>query len=414
MPVTPDLLQSLIQTLRPQAQASNKVSAGQLMQVHLLPAPTDLTVADTITRTLELLGIGKNVQFQAPGVVPKPLAQNLKLIEQAASGICNLPVIKQICDALRPTGIGGLLAQLNATYQVPSESSAALSVEVEWIVKDSDNSTVLSTDEWKIRSGGALPEMSFHIAPYVREWTSPPDLTPLQRYLHARVKLTALGVTSGWLDVPGNGLLILVEPLLVPRMLVGGLHKNFAASSGNDEGASLVVLPTNSPFTAWAQVMGTINNVRNSIAALSDLPKFASAMTGLPNILASLNAIPHIVPVVEDQIPYLNDIDLITRGFFENDTEAEDELSSILLVGPPGSYAQLYNAQNYGNGEGQLTLTVGEELFATIPDLHSANPSAGVGTVARVTPPAGFNPLPPHNITQFGDELSSLQIRPAP
>jgi hypothetical protein len=414
MPVTPDLLQSLIQTLRPQAQASNKVSAGQLMQVQLLPAPSELTVAETITRTLELLGISKNVHFQAPGVVPKPLAQNLKLIEQAASGICKLPVIKQICDALRPTGIGGLLAQLSATYQVPTETSAALSVEVEWIVKDSDNSTVLSTNEWKIRSGAALPEMSFHIAPFVREWTSPPDLTPLQRYVHARVKLTALGVTSGWLDVPGNGLLILVEPLLVPRMLVGGLHKNFAASSGNDEGAALVVLPTNSPFTAWAQVMSTINSVRNSISALSDLPRFASAMTGLPNILGTIDSIPHIVPVVADQIPNLNDIDLIQRGIFENDTEAEDELSSILVVGAPGSYAQLYNARDYGNGEGQLTLTVGEELFATIPDLHSADPPAGVGTVNRVTAPGGFNPLPPHNITQFGDELSSLQIRPAP
>ena len=414
MPVTPDLLQSLIQTLRPQPQASDRVSPGQLMNVHLLPAPSELTVAETITRTLELLGIGKNVHFQAPGVVPKPLAQNLKLVQQAASGICNLPVIKQVCDALRPTGIGGLLAQLSATYQVPTETSAALSVEVEWIVKEADNSTILSTDEWKIRTGGTLPEMSFHIAPFVREWTSPPDLTPLQRWLHARVKLTALGVTSGWLDVPGTGLPFFVEPLQVPRMLVGGLHKNFAATSGNDEGAALIVLPTNSPFTAWAQVMSTINNVRNTVAALSDLPRFASAMTGLPNILGTINSIPHIVPVVADQVPYLNDIDLIQRGFFENDTEAEDELSSILLVGPPGSYAQLYNAQNYGNGEGQLTLTVGTELFSTIPDLHSADPAAGVGTAQRVTPPGGFNPLPPHNITQFGDELSSLQIRAAP
>ena len=411
MPVTADLLQTLARTLRPAAAGSDQIAPGEALRVQLLPLPTDLNVADTITRTLDLIGLTKSVRFEAPGLVPKPLQQHLRMIQRGATGLCDLPVLRQVCDTLRPSGIPGLLGQLSAQMQVPTEVSVALSAEVEWIIKDENNQAVLSTNLFKVRSGAALPEATFHLKPPTTELTTNPNLVPVRRYVHARVKLTALGITSGWIDVPGDGLPIWVARLPIPTVLLMFLHANYASKSGNDPGAVLVVLPSNSPFGAWAEFQTKVNEIRNTISTLSDFAGFGAFLTGVPNLLSAVDEQPYIVPApLGDRFANLNDIDLIVRSWWENDTEAEDEISSLILIGPPGKRVRLYNARDFNSGEGQLDLTVGDEMYAAVPNLHSADPTASVGQLQRVSPPAGFNPLPPHNITTFGDEISSLQF----
>jgi hypothetical protein len=58
-------------------------------------------------------------------------------------------------------------------------------------------------------------------------------------------------------------------------------------------------------------------------------------------------------------IPSLNDHDIERRLFPRDDVEAEDEISSMILVGAPGTRVRLYVNRGCQSGRGQLDLTVG-------------------------------------------------------
>lgn len=115
-----------------------------------------------------------------------------------------------------------------------------------------------------------------------------------------------------------------------------------------------------------------------------------------------------------DQIGNLNDIDL--ESGLINDTEAEDELSSMILIGPPRRRIECFNARKFSTSEGQLDLTAGTELIALVADLHSASPadsppgSAGVRERERGDRPAGGEQARVAPVEQVVPERRRLQI----
>jgi hypothetical protein len=74
----------------------------------------------------------------------------------------------------------------------------------------------------------------------------------------------------------------------------------------------------------------------------------------------------------EDSIGNLNGIDLDTAFIIGNDTEAEDELSSVILIGPPRRKVEAFNARHFSNSEGEMEIVVGRELLVLAADLHRA------------------------------------------
>jgi hypothetical protein len=389
-------------------------SPGQLAKVTLSPAASELSIADSITRTLDLLGLTKNVRFEAPGLVPKPLSGNLKVVQQAVTGICGLPVIKQVCQAMRPPGIGGGLAQVQASWMVPTEVATPLKLTVDWKVTDANGNELKAPNpaqneigQLLAPAGLSLPELSVVLRPEVRELSTAPDLTPVIRKVSATVTLEALGVQFGPLDLPPVDVPVL--PLLVPTVLVMFLDKNFA-TAGNS--AALVVLPSNSPFGSVGDIVNKLNALRAPLDALKDFLDLGAFFTGIPNVVGWLNAVPHVWVATAD-VANLNDITLIHYdSWFENDIEAEDELSSLVLIGPAGRVARLFNARNFNSNEGQLDVTVPDSLMVQVADLHSATPSTTPsGLASQVQQPAGTRFDPPHSITTFGDEISSVELR---
>jgi hypothetical protein len=387
------------------------INAGQAAKVVLSPAASDLSIADTITRTLDLLGLTKSVRFEAPGLVPKPLSTNLKVVQQAVTGLCGLPVIKQVCQALHPPGIGGGLAQVQASWVVPTEVSTPLKLTIDWTVTDSAGNALKphgpnEPGHFIAPLGLNVPELSLIFRPEVRELTTAPDLTPVIRKVSATVTLEALGVQFGPVTLPPVDVPVL--PLFVPTVLVMFLDTNFATTGDT---AALVVLPRNSPFATVGDVVNKLNALRAPLDTLKDFVDFGTFFTGMPNVVSQLDAVPHVMVGTAD-IANLNDITLIHYdSWFENDIEAEDELSSLVLIGPSGRVARLFNARNFSSNEGQLDVTVPDSLMVQVPDLHSANPgSTPSGLAVQVQPPQGTRFDPPHSITTFGDEISSVEL----
>ena len=117
---------------------------------------------------------------------------------------------------------------------------------------------------------------------------------------------------------------------------------------------------------------------------------------------AALLAEDHVQFRQADEIANLNDITLASGWL--NDTEAEDEISSLLLFGPPGRAVDLFNDRSFGVSEGVFTIKTQKQLVAGVRDLHTDFPSVEPVDASLLRRGAPDD--------DFGDELSSLRFKP--
>jgi hypothetical protein len=177
-------------------------------------------------------------------------------------------------------------------------------------------------------------------------------------------------------------------------------HKDF-------KGISLIVVPASSPL-GQSEISGALETLRTALDPFDDLLTILSFVVGEVSAIQGILASAKIVFRKADELKNLNDIDL--EGGLLNDTEAEDELSSLIFFGPPRRQVQCFNARNFSASEGQMNVTLGAELIVEVQNLHSNSPaSAPSGRVSVPRAPTGSRFLF-HDITSFGDELSSLRF----
>ena len=68
-----------------------------------------------------------------------------------------------------------------------------------------------------------------------------------------------------------------------------------------------------------------------------------------------------------DALADLHTITLIERGVLANDIEAEDELSSLILLGPAARRARLFIRRDFDQAGGRLDVGVEDENIVLIP-----------------------------------------------
>lgn len=398
MPVPVQVLNDLAATLRIGLTGPAQRPAGQPITAGIVPPVSSLNVSETLTGTLNLTWIMKDVRYSTAQVEPSldPAALNANILGGIPlSGLPALP------------GVPGSLGQLTGSIPLPSMTTIPVQLEIEWRVRDETDSRdlVLGTD-FLAPGGLNNPEVSIILAPSTVELTTDaPVPAPVRRHLRARVRLSAGPTRTAWIDLPPVP--VFVPALGLPTVLALFLHVDFQARSGDDDGAVLVVVPANSPFGSIHQLQPALNQLQSAVSTISSFASFAAFLAGLSELTGALPAQPHVQFRSTNRINNLNDITLIQRGFFENDTEAEDELSSIIFIGPAAKRAQLFNARDTNAGAGAFTLTVGPNFVTIVRNLHSASPASEPGGMLTVdTPPPGgiFGP------STFGDELSSLRF----
>ena len=397
MPIPIDVLNNLANTLRIDLTGPAQPAPGQAATAQIVPQLSDISVTDVLDGVVNVTWITKDVRFSTARLEPTLTAAGLD-----PNILGGIPL-----GGITPlAGVPGLLGQLTGSIPLPTTTRVPISVEVAWSITDARGTTLTLGTDFLAPNGLGNPTVSLIFAPEMVELTTDNPLpAPIRRNLNARVRLTAGGTQTGVIPLPS--IPILVPALTLPTILALFLHTDFQARSGDDDGAVLLVVPANSPFGSLQQLQPTLNQLQGAASTLASFASFAAFVAGLSELTGALTAQPFVQFRSTNAIGNLNDITLIQRGFFENDTEAEDELSSLIFIGPRGKQAQLFNARDFKTDEGALTLTIGQNLFVIVRNLHSTDPADepdGALTV-DTTPPGGvFNP------DHFGDALSSLRF----
>lgn len=328
-------------------------------------------------------------------------------------------------DLTRP-GVPGSLGRLTGTLPVPvavlNEIALEVAFDVRWRIRD-ERGEIVAGDEvgWKLGAGGpglegsggsilppldhALDLLNVTFA-IVVELTNDPAVV-VRRSVEASVRASAGGVSSGFVDLPP--LEVVVAPIAVPTVAVLFRDTNFRRQA-------LVVVPANSPLTEGT-VRAALQTVNDTLDPIKDTVGFAGFFVSELGPVSVALASATIIFRKADSITNLNDIDL--ESGFINDIEAEDELSSLALIGPPRRQIQGFNARSFSTSEGQMNATVGGGLLVRVSSLHSRNPAVDPPADPALTPLQGRVDVPVsprgtrffrHQINSFGDEFSSLRF----
>jgi hypothetical protein len=349
-----------------------------------------LTATDLVSAPFSLTWISKDVRFNTATTEAAMTASPLVLgaIDALING--GMPAIVPVVGGVGGTqllqGVPGELGQLAGGLPVPIE--VPVQVDVTWTVRDVNGALVNpGPGTFNAPNGLAGHNAVFVFAPQTVELTS--DVSPpvTQFFLRAAVTLTAGGTAHNFVlpDLP-----VLIPAVPIPSIVVFFLHTNFSA------GAALVMVPASSPLRTLGQAQSALNTLDSIVSGLTSIAEFASFLLGIQQMTSALGAQPHVQFRAADSISNFNNITL-DSGFW-NDTEAEDELSSMIFIGPQGKTIECF--KDRGHKGGKFHLTIGNKFHASIRSLHSNTPASG---------PDG-NEINNVSGGPFGDELSSARF----
>jgi hypothetical protein len=387
---TKEVLDALAGTLSVVRQGPGQVAFGQKITCGLAPDPKSLTVTDLVSGPIDVALLTKNVTFNDPGFETIDLD--------------NLGGLLGEIKAAPLSGISGTIQQIKGT--IPVKLEVPVKVEAKWEVLDEAKNPI---------GGGFIapegletlsPSFIFtpNLATDVVELTTTPAPPVGTRYLRASVRLsapamsanaTATTVEGNWVPLPEVP--VVVVKIAVPTLLAMFVDTDFAPS------AALVVVPAASPLKTLEQAQQVLDTLTETIDNLRNVMDLGAWLLGLSELTGAIGAQPHIQFRATDRINNFNDITLIQNAWYENDIEAEDELSSLIMTGPPGRRVELFNDRDCEtDDEDWFELTLGPSMFALVRNLHSDNPAV-----------VGDAQLVPHldnGDDSFGDQLSSLKF----
>jgi hypothetical protein len=418
MTVPREYLESIASGFSPVLSGSSAVTPGNPVKVKLLPSATEgIRATDLIDGSFNLTWISKNVRFNnfntesvfnTEPFVPADVNALL------AGGMpARVPVVGNLVGTQELQGVPGALSQLAGTFPIAVE--VPVSVSVAWSVIDtSGNMVPESPGTFSAPGGLASPEVTFLFVPQTVELTNSAPVSVVRFFIRATVTVTVAGTPSVSRALPDIPVDILAIP--TPAVIVFFLHRNFAAIDGDDEGAAFIVVPNNSPLRDLSQLQPVLNTLESTVSSLSSIAGFATFLLGLNELNSALAAQPHVqfrVADLSNNFDNFNDVTLKHNWggwlFGWTNTEAEDELSSLIFIGPQGKMVSCYNARDRGLGEGKFDLTIGPSLYAIIRNLHSPMPvSQPVGDEINVTHDAPRGLIGSEG--SFGDTLSSLRF----
>jgi hypothetical protein len=393
-----DVLNGVLNGLSPQLTSSAHPQPGELVTATITPLPDRLQATDIVSGELDLTWVGKDVMFTGSDLEPSFVPANLDL---ATIGPKPITGATGIIGGI--SGTPGLLAQLKGAVPIAAPGTFPVSANVTWHILD-EHHNELSTSQYSAPGGLNRPSVAVAFAPETTELTDGPAPAPKDRFLRAEVSLSAGSATTPSRALPD--LPLVVPALPIPTVLALFLHANFAPRSGDDDGAVLVVVPENSPLRSLGQLQPVLNTLQSTIGNLTSFGSFATFLLGLGDLTHALSVQPNVQFRAANVIDNLNDITLIQRSWYENDTEAEDELSSLILIGREGKGVKCFNDRDRDDGEGQFTIRTTPNLFVIVRDLDGKTPTAEGGslTVDKDPPGGWFDP------DRFNDELSSLEF----
>jgi hypothetical protein len=336
----------------------------------------------------EVQMVDVDFEFMAKGFV----FANADLDDPATTGTLPIQDLVSNPPAVTP-GVPGLLGRLRGKMPVAVPVEVAPRLEVEWKVTDDRGRDLIARGDVVASAGAGGTSQSVLFLPEVIELVNDDDPGTTPRRVTATVTMFAGGTNVGTRTL--GPVVIQVKRLAIPTILAMFLHKNYT-------GYILIVLPEETWISTLGWLTGKIQELHLVLLPFATNPRLGFVVEALALLHSALLAEDHVQFRKTNEIANLNDITL-AGGFFD-DTEAEDEISSLLLFGPPGRAVDLFNDRSFGVFEGVFTIKTQEQLVAGVRDLHTDFPSVepvGASLLRRGAPD-----------DDFGDELSSLRFDP--
>lgn len=279
-----------------------------------------------------------------------------------------------------------------------------ISITVSWSVENAGGVT-LAADEAVVyaRRGNAL-EATVMVLPDFVELTRTYQPGTKTRYVAATA---VLGVTQGT-ETTTVELPLVRHPITVPAVPVPTLAMFFHARKLGIEGNSLasghqfllIGVPGDSPIAGVAALRGALDTLRrvsqtaDNIASLAGLAgvglaSLTSLGTGLDEVIHAIDL--HrpksnvgVAFLVGDGVRNLNDIEMVRQRW--NDIEAEDEISSIVFLGPPGRMLNIHRDDNFSGTSNRITasaqcLTIVRRLTQGPPVTEPSGLSGGTAVL---------------------------------
>jgi hypothetical protein len=172
-----------------------------------------------------------------------------------------------------------------------------------------------------------------------------------------------------------------VLDLPVPKLFCMFRHHRFRPTVDDPEGNPvdgfvLVMVSDNGPFERdpadeqplAEPVAGPLEALKELVQPLKPLGRFGAFITAL-ELLTEL---------LRDQIEFgvdvsplknLNRIRMINQFGIRHDTEADNQVSSVVLLGPKDARVRCFVAKRLGSQRGELDIRLGPELVALVPTL---------------------------------------------
>ena len=318
-------------------------------------------------------------------------------------------------------GVPGLVGNLQGTLQLPMEiakeaANVPVEVSARMTLRDEAGnptggvrwSTPVASDANEIQLTAA--QLSQQIVGTLTALTyelgtaEPVD----KRYVHVEVRVSAMGADTGWVGLPRI-------PVVVPKIPVPTIVACFRFT--NFTGNAFVLLPPESALaednlTSVTEALDTLSTTIGSLSHSVDAATFLVAeLGGLRNALTAADALRDGVKVRKGDQGNLNDITLQQNPIYSNDMEAEDEISSLLLVGPSARVVKFYNARWFKDDEGQMNVTIGSDLLVRINDTNKDAPdSVPPGRVYAAKVPGMGGVWPANYDKTFHNEISSVKF----
>ncbi|MFC7266912.1 hypothetical protein [Streptomyces lutosisoli] len=393
------VLESLANTLQAVVRPR---PGGTLVDAVIDPLPGQIDITEILHGAVDMTFITKDVRFTSFKPEDPLTTAALGTAISGGQPLTGTPVA---------TGVNGLLGQLTGTIPMLSQTKVPVQLEVVWSVQD-ENGNQLASDQWDISKGvpfqdGSTPkikgtEVAIAFRPAVDELTTTnPVPAPVRRQLVATVKLKALDLEF---SRPLPPVPVLIPALLVPKLLAAFRHAEFQPKSGDDDGFVFLMVPGNSPLRSVDQLKTTLATLQETVTTLKSFADFAAFLLRLDSLVSGVTASPYFSFAAQDGVPVLNDITVIQNDLLTNDIELEDEISSMIFIGPPNKVVHWFCEDDFDTEDGDLTVKIGPQLFTLVRSFGGASPASDPTGMVNV-------PHPPDNSDHtFNDFMSSVRF----
>lgn len=401
-------LTNIANGMRVARDGPTQVQPGQPVGVRLIPTTLQLSAPALADGALNLLFITKNVRFKDATALPTsltPTSTNPDILG-------GMPIPTTVTGTLE--GVQGVLGQLSGSLPIPLQ--VPVSVTVQWSVRDApapQGKELVSGTDYLAPDGLQVPEISLIFPADVVELTKDATLPAKTLFIHAKVQLSAQGVTTPFIDLPEVP--ITIPALAIPTVAAFFRHADFRAVDGdNVPGAVLIMVPANSPFRSLDQLAPVLTSIQSLLSSLTALPRFATFLLGLEQLTSALAALqaPRLQFRAAEGIGSLEDV-VYVEGIVDED--ADDDFSSLVLIAASDASehtVDVFNDSDFNPDEGAFKVSVGPEMHAIVANFDGKTPSVQpAGAVIQVTklPPGGL--IEPD---KFNDEASSIQFSSTP